>query len=728
VTLRARLSAAWRALGGFPTPAGGDVVPNWPSWLLNHPYRLEHHDLDHAKAVRFVSIVRVCVLRRAEDIASQPVIFERETSSGWEPVARTKGNIVDVWYAGNPRQTGTEVIRDLHANYKTHGRAYLVAETFGMKSPSELWVLPSHLVRVVPGPRRMPEFYVYQRGHEEAIPAENVIAWHDFQPEDLPVGASVLDSVQLQYETRYDLIRLFQKVIQNGGSAAGFFSVIQPTNGIPAVLKDSEKEAIAKAIRRGRKNPDLPTILDQLSYERMGLTMQELQLIESAKLADADICRAMGVPPWLVGIKEGATGHSGSSAGSSAQADERIYWMNLKVETDIRDRMLTEKLAPMFGEDGVRVRTDFSGVPAINAPLLNAAQQAVALCGRPPLSVNEVRGLAGLTPFDDPAADELYEPPIIVPVGDPTGEKAPADSPSDGDPAKDTKPAAKSKRFIDTPERAERWRAKDSLVRQFEAKFERAFAGLIRERKKKLLARIEDGGLRALKAKRTIDLDALFSPDPDEEAQIQGIYEDLIAERGAQAAREIALELEVNLQSRTVQRFIEQRKALGLDGALDTLMGRVRMSLAEGVGLNESLSELATRVGDLMDEARIGQALTVARTEVISAFNFASAEAWRQSGEVDQAEWLSARDSAVRPTHADADGQIAGLNEGFDVGGETLEYPGDPNGSPAETIQCRCVLLPVISERARRERPLSRYFPSKNGHAKPTNRVKEFVK
>src|SRR6185369_14184702 len=309
----------------------------------------------------------------------------------------------------------------------------------------------------------------------------------------------------------------------------------------------------------------------------------------------------------------------------SAQADERIYWMNLKVETDMRDRMLTEKLVPMFGEKNVRVRTNFSSVPALNAPLLNAAQQAVALAGRPVLTVNEVRVLSGLPKVDDPAADELHEPaaPSIAPAA------AAADKP-----ASDPKPAAKTKRLIDTPERAERWRAKDRLMSKYERKFEAAYDALLRERKAELLKRIEAGGIRALQAKRTIDLEALFAPDPDEEAKLQRIYEELIAERGAEAAREIALEIEMNLKNRSVQEFIKQRKTLGLDGALDTLMGRVRISLAEGVGLNESLSELASRASQIIDEARTGQALTVARTEAVSAFNFASAEAWRQSGQV----------------------------------------------------------------------------------------------
>jgi SPP1 gp7 family putative phage head morphogenesis protein len=156
---------------------------------------------------------------------------------------------------------------------------------------------------------------------------------------------------------------------------------------------------------------------------------------------------------------------------------------------------------------------------------------------------------------------------------------------------------------------------------------------------------------------------------------------------------------------------------------MDTLMQEVRATLAEGVTLNESLSQLTARVAEKLDEAEQGRALTIARTETLSAYNFAGVEAWRQSGDVEELEWLSARDEAVRPAHADADGEVAGINDGFDVDGETLEYPGDPNGSPENVINCRCVAIPVVSERAMRRRGLEVYFPSKNGHAKPTNRL-----
>lgn len=721
MSIRTQVASALRKLFGFPEPKGG-VVPDWRPHIIGHPFTLDPVALDHAKAVRLVGTVRACVLRKAMDMAAQPVVLEREVGSAWEPLKRAPGNIVDVWHAGNPRQAGREVVRDYHANFMVHGNAYMVAETFGFKVPGELWVMPSHLVRVIPGPRRTAAAYVFNRGGtEEAIPAKNVIAWHDFQPEDDPIGSSPLESVQIQYETRYDLMRLFQKVVRSGGVGAGYFRVPQPTNGLPVVLTQEEKEALSKQLLKMKQALDRPIILDMLQFDRAGMTMAELQTIENTNLTDADICRALGVPPWLIGIKEGA---KLGDSGQSAQADERIYWMNLRTELEMRDAILTERLVPMFREDGVRFRTDLTAVPALAQPLLNSAQQIVALTGRPVLTVNEARRITGQVPLEDEGADELHMPAPPAPFGgDPAGGDE--DQP-------DTKPAAepeKKSRLIDTPERAERWRGQDALMRRYERKFEAAYVQLLHDRKAELLRRLESEGLRALPAKRVIDLDTIFAPDDDDERKIQMIYEALILERGADAAKqELALELELNIQTQTVQQFIKARKSVGLSGALETFMQSVRIDMAEGVGLNESLSEIAARVAKKFDEAEQGRVLTIARTETVSAYNFASVEAFRQSGDVDQLEWLSARDSAVRESHAEADGQVVGVTKSFTVGGASLEYPGDPSGPPEETINCRCVVLPVITERVRDRQWADFFPPSKNGHAKPVNRLAGVLK
>jgi uncharacterized protein with gpF-like domain len=52
--------------------------------------------------------------------------------------------------------------------------------------------------------------------------------------------------------------------------------------------------------------------------------------------------------------------------------------------------------------------------------------------------------------------------------------------------------------------------------------------------------------------------------------------------------------------------------------------------------------------------------------------------------------WVTAGDAKVRPEHAEAEGQTIGIDDAYDVGGESLAYPGDPTGSAAMIANCRC--------------------------------------
>lgn len=52
--------------------------------------------------------------------------------------------------------------------------------------------------------------------------------------------------------------------------------------------------------------------------------------------------------------------------------------------------------------------------------------------------------------------------------------------------------------------------------------------------------------------------------------------------------------------------------------------------------------------------------------------------------------WICTLDGKTRPSHWAADGQRVPVNGAFTVGGEQLEFPGDPKASAAETKNCRC--------------------------------------
>jgi len=114
---------------------------------------------------------------------------------------------------------------------------------------------------------------------------------------------------------------------------------------------------------------------------------------------------------------------------------------------------------------------------------------------------------------------------------------------------------------------------------------------------------------------------------------------------------------------------------------------------------NEELSR-----DDIADELKkeIGDNQSVERAALITVFVAHTAINWSSLNESKifnqevreelKKEWISMRDDKVRDDHAEADGQTVGLDDFFLVGGEQLEYPGDPNGSIENIINCRCIV------------------------------------
>ena len=86
-----------------------------------------------------------------------------------------------------------------------------------------------------------------------------------------------------------------------------------------------------------------------------------------------------------------------------------------------------------------------------------------------------------------------------------------------------------------------------------------------------------------------------------------------------------------------------------------------------------------------------------ARTETLGAMNAASLESVLQlieTGSVREQDvtkvWDATGDSRTRETHKEADGQDRRVGDRFQVGDSLMRYPGDPEGSAKERIQCRC--------------------------------------
>ncbi len=129
----------------------------------------------------------------------------------------------------------------------------------------------------------------------------------------------------------------------------------------------------------------------------------------------------------------------------------------------------------------------------------------------------------------------------------------------------------------------------------------------------------------------------------------------------------------------------------------------VASQVARGAAAGESIPKIADRVHDVLattgTELWPNRAVVVARTETIGALSAGRSDAFAAvaealGGEFEE-QWLATIDRRTRPAHREADLQRVPLGTPFLVGGEHLMRPGDPNGSAANVIQCRCSTLLV---------------------------------
>lgn len=129
----------------------------------------------------------------------------------------------------------------------------------------------------------------------------------------------------------------------------------------------------------------------------------------------------------------------------------------------------------------------------------------------------------------------------------------------------------------------------------------------------------------------------------------------------------------------------------------DTTKEDLSASLSSGIAAGETGPELESRISDQFDGVRDYRTERIARTESAGSMNFGSTATYKSAG-VQKKSWLAVMDDRTREDHADADGQVVWIDETFDIGGESLQYPGDPSGSAEEVINCRCSLLPEFGK------------------------------
>jgi len=122
----------------------------------------------------------------------------------------------------------------------------------------------------------------------------------------------------------------------------------------------------------------------------------------------------------------------------------------------------------------------------------------------------------------------------------------------------------------------------------------------------------------------------------------------------------------------------------------------IRETIETGVTEGYGTDVIARNIQNILNEKGVDiarwRAKMIARTEVVGASNVGALEGARALGQPTQKVWIATRDKRTRDIHMAAEGLTIDINDKFEVGGEMLDCPGDPNGSAGNVINCRCAI------------------------------------
>lgn len=126
-------------------------------------------------------------------------------------------------------------------------------------------------------------------------------------------------------------------------------------------------------------------------------------------------------------------------------------------------------------------------------------------------------------------------------------------------------------------------------------------------------------------------------------------------------------------------------------GASSSIWSQVQFAAENSMSVGVEIPKLRKEIESITSYSK-SRAQTIARTEVMGAYNGGDIESARALGEYGPVEksWLARIDGRTRDSHKKADGQTVLMDESFIVGGSSMDRPGA--GPADEVVNCRCTM------------------------------------
>jgi HK97 family phage portal protein len=586
----------------------------------------------------------------------------------------------------------------------------------GSDVPVALWPLPSSHLTPVPTTSGVEWFSAFEFGRpgdKRRLRADRVAYDWDPRGDDFRQPESALEAAGLSIavevmQAKYDYAFLRNDarpaaivVTEEFEDEDSYRAFKDQWNGQHGGPDNAGRMAFVEAAGGGDRG-----VVGAVDVKVLGFSPKDAQAAQRHAAAMEHTAMALGTPWSLLD----ASGRTFSNAGQ-----EWSNWVHTRLLPLIRDfqDMVNMQLAPLFGpnvgwfdlsslgiDEAVEPQTAKVGAPSMVQAQLMTIDEARADYGLGPLpdgqgdrlmTVEEIQALRGNLAGEGDGARSVIKAEVreVTPPSSPLEDPDPP-APSEPEDRGETAEEAEARR-------SKIWAANDSTVRNLERAWEKAIVRLFKRQERSVLARLDakrgrQQYARAIQGEVRALADEVFDPqhwivETVDDARV--LYEQVTATAGAAMASRFGLAFD--LDAAHVAEFIEARANQLAGLVTETTYTQIQDALVEGITEGEAIPDLAARIRHVFEVASKSRAVTIARTEVISAYNGAGTAVAAAYGPdvVGGREWVATRDSRTRDTHAARDGEVVTMTETFSGG---LAYPGDPSAPAGETVNCRCTV------------------------------------
>ena len=366
--------------------------------------------------------VYACVKRKADDLAKLPVVVERQTSQGnWLADAQHPFN--NVLAKPNRWLTAFEFWRYMAAGVDLRGNSIAVIKRGWNGAPEELIPLNWDRVSILLSPSGLLFYNVShpQIGWGVTFAADDVLHFRGLTLDGGYLGVTPISVAQ-------DVIGLSIATQQHG--AVLFRQGAQMTGVLkhPAKLSKEAADRIAESwqgVYGGVQNSHKTAVLEEgMTFEKLTMTNEDSQFLETRAFQVVEICRMFGVPPHKIYDLSKASFNTLEQQ-NQAYVDDTLMPLATNVEHGTNDKVF-------FEDERGRWRIRFSFDQLLRGDQTARSTYYGGALNNGWLSVNEVRAREGLAPVE---GGDTYRVPVNTqPIGaqaDPgktTGSDAPGKS------------------------------------------------------------------------------------------------------------------------------------------------------------------------------------------------------------------------------------------------------------------------------------------------------------